>query len=354
MPGTASASAAAVELTRRAVMKPVPFLLLLLLILGGCHRSEPPAAAADRPPTAVHVAPVAMEQAVRAQDVAGTVRPFDRATVAARIMGAVTESHLAVGRAVPAGEILVRLQAAEIGAQADEARAALRQAERDFTREQALAAKGASTAETVRDAADRRAQAQAAVAAAGARQDYTEVPAPFAGVITAEYVKPGDLASPGRPLFAIEGTDRLRAEVQVPENLPVPATGAPLRVTWADGAATGTLVELSPATDPTTRTRLAKVELPSGTPVASGAFVRVSWPAETAVRLTVPATAVRRFGQMEQVFVVVDGRARLRLVRTGDHAGAAVGINAGLDAGEVVIVAPPAPLRDGDPVKVSP
>jgi hypothetical protein len=58
---------------------------------------------------------------------------------------------------------------------------------------------------------------------------------------------------------------------------------------------------------------------------------------------------------MERVFVIVEGRAQLRLIKTG---GAATPgrllVSAGLEANETVILAPPASLRDGQPVEVQP
>jgi RND family efflux transporter MFP subunit len=116
----------------------------------------------------------------------------------------------------------------------------------------------------------------------------------------------------------------------------------------------GQLAELSPAVDPTSRTRLARIDLPAAAAVHSGQFVRVLWPAGNRTALTVPATAVLIFGQMERVYVVNSGRAQLRLVKSGAHEGDRVQIAAGLDAGEVVVTAPSAALRDGQPVEIQP
>jgi multidrug efflux pump subunit AcrA (membrane-fusion protein) len=57
---------------------------------------------------------------------------------------------------------------------------------------------------------------------------------------------------------------------------------------------------------------------------------------------------------MERVFVIIEGRAQLRLVRTGAHAGDFVEILAGLDAGEKIVAAPTAALRDGQSLEVRP
>ncbi len=331
-----------------------PLLPFILLLLAACSRPTDPVQADPTPALPVHVASVTSARTPRTQAVAGTVRPFARATIAAKVTGTVATTHLVVGSAVAAGDVLVTLQADELGAHADQARAALAQAEREFERETTLKAQGASTADAVSTADDRRRQARAAVQEAEAMLTYTRVAAPFAGVITAELVKPGDLATPGRALFEIEGTDRLRAEVQVPESLALPAIGTSVTLELGDAPIAGQLVELSPAADPASRTRLAKIDLPANAPARSGQFVRVLWPVADDVALTVPASAVAVLGQMERVFVVSKGHAQLRLVKTGARDGDRVEIAAGLDAGESVIVAPPAALREGQAVEIQP
>jgi len=329
-------------------------LIAPALLLAGCSRG-PDSAPTDHPASVpVHTAIATSTRTPRTQAVAGTVRPFERATLAAKVTGTVATTHLVVGQAVSAGEVLVTLQADEIGARSEQAQAALAQAEREYEREHSLETKGASTADAVHAADDRRRQARAAAQEAAAMLTYTQIAAPFSGVVTGEMVKPGDLATPGRPLFEIEGTDRLRAEVQVPESLALPANGTRVAVVLDDTTLQGQLAELSPSADPVSRTRLAKIDLPASAPARSGQFVRVLWPVDDEVALTVPAAAVSVLGQMERVFVVTAGHAQLRLVKTGARDGDRVEIAAGLDAGETVVVAPPAALRDGQPVEIQP
>ena len=248
---------------------------------------------------------------------------------------------------------MVTLSADEIAARLAQAQAALDSTLREQARETTLRDKGVSPAETVLTLTDRRRSAEAAVREAQSLHNYTQVTAPFAGVITRKLVQLGDLAQPGTPLLEIEGPTGLRAEIEVPASLPLPSIGTVLRVVFTAGEATGTLTELSPAADPLTRTRLAKLTLPAGTPAArSGDFVRVLWPAGESTALTVPPAAVSPFGQMERVFVLVSGHAQLRLVKTaGSDEHGHLRISAGLEADETLILAPPASLRDGQPVE---
>ena len=67
-------------------------------------------------------------------------------------------------------------------------------------------------------------------------------------------------------------------------------------------------------------------------------------------RLSVPATALFQRGGLTGLFVVSDGRARLRWVAAGASDGGAVEVRAGVQEGERVVLEP-AGLSDGAPVK---
>ncbi len=331
-------------------------------LLAGCsgHRA-PGDAAAGRPAVPVQVAAVAAENVPAIAEVTAAVRPVRRAVIAAKVMGAIDEMPVTLGQRVRAGDVLVRISAGEISARLRQAQAQLSQAQRDLERERTLLAKGASTPEMVNGLADRFAMTQAMVGEAETMLGYTTIRAPFDGVVARKQAEAGDLASPGMPLLEVEGTDGFQVEAGIPDSL---ATGLAIgdtlavEVPAADARFEGRLVELSSSADPFAHTVQAKIAVPAGPPVRSGQFARVQVPGAPARALMVPATAVTVFGQMEQVFVAADGRAVLRLVRTGAVRGPAgrqkVEILAGLSAGEPVVVAPPAGLREGQALEVRP
>lgn len=335
-------------MTRRLVL-----LVLALAGLTACRRTPERAAAADLPALPVTTARVESAALVRHQPVAGTVRPAARATIAARVTGVVSGPLPALGATVEAGAVLVTLGADEVRARLAQARAGLDQLDRELARERNLLERNATSPENVRLLEDRRHAAVAAVDEATVLQSYTTVTAPFAGVITRRLVETGDLAAAGASLLELEGTTRLRAEVAIPESLDLLDPGATLAVE-ADGTPLpGRLAEISPAADPATRTRLAQVDLPAGAAVRSGQFVRVLWPAGRTTALLIPATALTRFGQLEQVFVVTTtNRAELRLVRTGGREGDRLVILSGLASGETVVTGPAPTLRDGQALEV--
>ncbi|MBL9199717.1 MAG: efflux RND transporter periplasmic adaptor subunit [Opitutaceae bacterium] len=333
------------------------FILLVPLALGACGRPPRAESPAALPSVRVSVAPVQRESRPALLPVPGTVRAVRRAALAAKVAGTVEPPALALGQAVRAGDVLLKLAAAEHLARVAQGRALLAQVERELARERQLAASGAGTPDTVRSLEDRRAQAQAALREAEAVLDYAVVRAPFDGVIGRKFVEPGDFAGVGAPLLQLDGRDALEIEVAVPESLAALALGAKLavEVPAAGLRFDAAVAEVSSAADSATRTVTAKLSVPAGTAARPGQFAQVLVPATAAPVLLVPASAVSPFGQMERVFVAAEGRrAVLRLVKTGARHDDRVEITSGLAAGERIVVAPPATLRDGQPLETSP
>ncbi len=301
----------------------------------------------------VALAPAVQRQHRSLEMLPGSVRADQSATLMARVQGVVTAIRATPGSMVAAGEVLVELDAMELSAMRDQAKAQAAQAAADFSRVQRLFdSQTASKAEF--DAAQARAAASAAAAAqAEVMVGYTRITAPFAGVVVRRHAEVGDLLSPGRPVIELEDQTTLRLNVEVPESLSAQvAVGAALRVQIpaAGFDAESQVVEVTPAADPISRTVLAKLTLPKGlVALRSGQFGRVGVPLAQGELLSVPAAAVVRRGQLDAVFVVADGVARLRLVRLGGAFDGQVAIRAGLSAGELVALEP-ANLRDGQTV----
>ena len=187
--------------------------------------------------------------------------------------------------------------------------------------------------------------------------DHTVIRAPFAGVVSAKLANVGDTAMPGQTLLILEDPRALRLEATVPEiAAKAMRTGQTVAV-LIDGAqrpVTGTVAEISPAADPMSRTVLAKIELPADPSLHPGLLGRLLLPASPgeARSVVVPSGTVVRRGQLEEVFVVDRGRARLRLVKTGRVKGdGATEILSGLADGETVVTSDLADLVDGQPVE---
>lgn len=344
-------------------MKPVILLLASTALLAGCSHHDRPAytRAATLPPAKVRLATVRAEQLPELNEVMGTVRPVQRAQLAAKVMGTIEELPVTLGQRVHAGELLVKINAGEIAARVVQAQSQLNAARRDLDRERALLAKGASTEDMVRGLQDRFTATQAMVHEAQAMLSYTTIRAPFDGVIARKMANAGDLASPGLPLLDLEGTKDFQVEAAVPDSLVArlrPGTKLAVSIPAIASSFEGTLAELSPAADANTHTVLAKISVPGSLGVRSGEFARVQVPGLPVTCLMIPTSAVTRIGQMQRVFVAhasnppAGEHAVLRLVRTGATRGDQVEVLAGLDPNERVVVQPPVGLIEGQRLEV--
>ncbi len=329
---------------------------MAIVFLAGCGAEPVAVVATPPPPVAVDVAAATLIDHGSVEVLPGTVKAAQAATLMARVPGTVARIAATPGDAVEAGAVLVELDAKELAARAEQTRAAAQQAAADLGRAQSLFATQAVTKAEL-DAVQARASGSAAAASEAAiMAGYVRIGAPFAGVVVRRHVEVGDLLSPGRPVIDLEDPSSLRLEVELPESLAAQvALGAKLRVQI--GAAgldqPAEVVEVTPASDPVSRSVLAKLALPNpGKRLRSGQFGRVSVPAAGGRMLAVPSSAVVQRGQLDAVFVVAEGRARLRLVRLGGVAGTSTTIRAGLAPGEAVVLNVPAGLLDGQAVTV--
>jgi membrane fusion protein (multidrug efflux system) len=329
-----------------------------LLFLAGCSKHPAPdSASAALPPARVSLAVVQSEDRPALTELTGTIRPVQRAQLAAKVMGTIDALSVTLGERVNAGDLLVKISVGEINARVAQAQAQFNVAQRDLERERDLLGKGASTADMVRGLEDRFAMMQAMLREAQVMLSYAEVRAPFAGVVARKFANAGDLASPGYPLLELEGTEAFQVEAAVPDSLAatlIPGAALTVEVPTTGLTFSAPIAELSSA-DPQARSVLAKLTVPAGPAVRSGQFVRVQVPGAAIHVLLIPGTALTVLGQMERVFVAgADNRAGLRLVKAGAVQAGRVEILAGLDAGERVIVNPPAGLREGQTLEILP
>lgn len=331
---------------------------IAVLALAGCGKPASPAASApDRPPVQVQLAAVRLQTSPALIETTGTVRPVQRAQVAAKVMGVIEELPVTLGQSVRAGDVLAKIGAGEISARLLQAQSQLNVARRDVERERALLEKGASTSDMVKGLEDRLALTEAMVREAEVMLGYATLRAPFDGVVARKMANAGDLTAPGQPLLELEGSSAFEVEADIPDSLAGTLTvGAPLTVVIPGTGLdfTGSLSEISSAADPISRSVAAKITVPAGVAVRSGQFARIQIPGPEATTLLAPAAAVSRFGQLERIFVASNGRAQLRLVKTGAIRGERIEILAGVDDGEQVVVNPPAGLRDGQLLEVQP
>ena len=367
--------------------------IVMSAALAGCS-AAPVAAAADEggPPIAVTAVAVSLSDVATPIESGGVVQPRTTAVLAARVLAPVREVLVVPGDRVRKGQTLVVLDgddlaaaaratrsaatAAEQGARAagaelPAAEASLALARASYDRINGLYGRHSATAQELDEATAALRNADARVASATARaqqarsalesaraasdqarttESFTTIAAPFDGTVTEKMVEPGNMAAPGAPLLRLEDTGEFRLEVRVDESRVADIrTGDAVEVFLARGTLVvdSKVVEVSRAVDADARAFLVKIGLPPAEGLRSGEFGKARFAGPPRRVLTVPPSAIVRRGQLASVFVVDNGRARLRLVNVSGSE-----VLAGLTEAEQVIVSPPPALVDGRRVAV--
>ncbi len=323
----------------------------------GCHKTAEKVPSALLPAAPVRVQAVERKTRAATEDVVGTVRPKLSAAIEAKISGRIEQMLVVSGQSVKAGDLLATLDAHEVQARLDQATAALQQAESDFKRATDLHDQKILSQSEFDSAQSKYRMAAAVEAEAKTMLDYTQIAAPFDGVITRKLADVGDLAAPGKTLLQMENPNALRLEADVPEALIDNVRLGdkfPVRVATIPNEIQGAVAEMSHAADPNSRTFLVKLNLPNTPGLRSGQFGRVAVPVGEVTAIRVPATAVIQRGQMELVFVAANGHAELRLIKTGRRVGDEMEVVSGLNPGEQVVTEGAAELTDGQPLTVKP
>ena len=328
----------------------------LLAPFVGCARREPRSGDAPRAtPIAVRTTRVTggSESWI---EVPGTIEAARAADIASRVAAVIETVRVEEGARVRAGDLLIALDGRDLRARVQAAEAALKAGAAQHERVRALFARDAATRQELDAAEAARAAAQADRDAAVAQVGYVEIRAPFDGVVTGKWARAGDLAAPGRPLLSLQGAGLLRVAASVTRAQAERLTpGRSIEAVLEGGEVVVSRVSaLAPAGDPSSLRSLLKADLPEGVAARAGSFARLRLPrgGEEPAPM-VPKAALVEKGALTSVFVVEDGRARLRFISPGDAAGDMVFVRAGLDEGEEVVLEP-GTLADGAVVETRP
>ncbi len=330
------------------------FLGLTVAILAGCgHEPARTDSSTSQIPTRkVILAPVEKTSTGSYDELMGTVVARNRADIETKFQARVERIPVVLGSHVRKGDMLAELDTRELRARVQQARAVSEQTALDLTRFERLISQQAVTQQEYEAVKARKAVAEANLQEAEAVLSYSQIVAPFSGVVTDRNIDIGDLAVPGKPLFGLEEDGAPRLVVTIPESrLNALAIGSELKVVIpsADTIVQGRVEELAPSADPVSRSFTAKIGLPAHTRILPGQFGKLILPSLDGESLFIPTAAVVHRGQLELVYVfTADNKASLRMIRTGRRIGDQIEVLSGLHESERVVISAPAELSDGD------
>lgn len=332
------------------------FAGLSLATLGGCNRPDAERAAASNA-TALPSLVVKREATPLERQLSGTIEAVNQGTVAAQTAGRVAEVFYDVNDFVPAGAVIVKLRSTEQRSGLLQAEAALREAAArekeaqtryqriaDMYQRKVVAKAMLDEATATRDAAVARlAAARAGVESAREGVAYTEVRAPYAGIVTKRHVQVGETVGPGTPIMSGLSLQFLRVVVDVPQSIVGQVRQIRKAAVYVDGRRIeASKLTIFPEASTPSNTFRARLELPeNATDLYPGMFVKVGFVIGEADRLLVPRAAIVERGEVTGLYVIdASGGTSLRQVRLGHRFDERVEVLSGLQEGERVALEP--------------
>jgi membrane fusion protein (multidrug efflux system) len=319
----------------------------------------------------------------KALDFVGRVEAINRVEIRARVKGYLEAVLFKEGDFVKEGDPLYRIEKDLFKAAVEQAQGELQSSKaqhelavKNRERQAELFAKNVSAGMALDEAVGREGEAKGAVmtneanlATAQINLGYTDIVAPIAGKVGRTALTKGNIVGPESGILTtIVSQDPMyvtfpvsqREFLQAAENnRPTDVKDIKVRIRFSDGSLYDQLGEINfvdVTVDRTTDTVLVRATIPNPNGrLIDGQLVRVNLESEIAEeKVVIPQAALIADQEGIYVFVVEDGKAVVKRVKTGGESGTDVVIEAGLSGGEPVIVEGLQGVRPGIAVRPSP
>lgn len=348
-------------------------VIVILLITFSCQDNTPKTVP-EKAAISITVATTSPSKEGSFLAASGTIETDQHADISTRMMGYVTNVHVKVGDNVSKGQLLVSINNTDIVAKEGQvkagiiqAKAGLKNAEKDYNRFKTLFSQNSASQKELDDMTTRYEVAKAQLETANQMQNevnahlsYSNIRAPFSGVITGKYINNGDMANPGMPLVSLEAPGKFVATAMIPEteisNIKK-GTAVKVIVKSSGDQLTGKVSEVSNSARLTGGQYIVKINLDkTDAPLYSGMFVTTHFPviASENTIVSVPKSVLVKHGELVGIYTVSqENTAILRWVRIGNTMGDEVEILSGLNQGETYIISADSKLYNGVKININ-
>jgi RND family efflux transporter MFP subunit len=310
----------------------------------------------------------------RTLDVSGGIKAVNSAVVKARVAAEVRELTVREGDAVKAGQVLGRLDTAEVDwklRQAEQlaasSKAQLEIAQRALENNRALVAQGFISPTALETSISTEAGARATLGSAQAavelarkaRRDAVLV-APISGLVSQRLVQPGERVAVDARLVEIVDLSHLELEAAIaPEDIVALRVGNPatLQVDGIDKPVGARVARINPSAQAGTRAIMAYLAVEPQAGLRQGLFAKGTIELGRRNALALPVSAIRVDQALPYVLRIEGGKALATPVRLGARGVVAreawVEVAEGLADGTPVLAASAGNVRDGTPVRLA-
>lgn len=305
----------------------------------------------------------------------GEVTAKQTANISTRMMGYINKIYVKPGDKVASGQLLVSISSddilakkAQVQAMITEAEAAAKNAQRDYERFKTLRNQNSVSDKELENVALQNTSMNAKVQMArqqmnevNAMLSYTNIRAPFSGVVTQKMVDEGSMANPGMPILTIEQNGELQVIASIPENYiqyVKVSDVAKMELKSLGITIDGKVSELSPSAFRTGGQYSMKLAIDTKDKenIRPGMYVNILIPNKTGENITskimLDKSSILYRDQLTGVYVIDDqSQANLRWIRLGKTIGNQVEVLSGLSQNDKIVSKAEGKLYNG--VKVS-
>lgn len=167
---------------------------------------------------------------------------------------------------------------------------------------------------------------------------YTQIRAPYSGIVKSRLIEVGESVNPGTPLMVGLSLAELRAVADIPQRLaPSISNKENFQVVTANQVIKAKKVTVFPYANTNSHSFKVRVDIDAeGSNLFPGMWVKLNIPmGETSV-LQIPSSAVIQKGELSGVYIETKNGFKLRQVRLGEFTKQGVNILAGLREGDVI------------------
>jgi membrane fusion protein, multidrug efflux system len=269
-------------------------------------------------------------------------KPAGAAELVAAVPGLLTEVTCSEGQHVEKGAVLFNLDSRAADIAVEKAQRAAEFANVNYERQQKILPSGGTSEKALQEAEQQLAAARNDLASAQTQQSLLRVEAPFSGVITRIFARPGEAVSTTTPLADLLDPSRLVASAQIAAaEIGALKRGQRVEIRAEADAkpVPATLNYVSAQVDPKNGTVLVHVALPSNSGLYPGRFVTLRIVTREKECIAAPAESVVRDEEGKLVIAVVNGdKAKAKPIKAGLRDGKLVEVEgAGIQPGLTIV-----------------
>lgn len=191
--------------------------LLPVALLTGCRQKQTAVVRTSDQVQPVEVTTITRQDLAETLNLVGSVAANESATVRPETTGLVREIHFEEGQSVRKGQLLVKIDDAELRAQFAQSEARFKLAELNLQRAERLGATQSNSLADIDRARSEYASAKSELELIRVRLERSEIRAPFDGIVGARTLSPGDYVNSQSVITTIDDLSRLKIDFQVPE-----------------------------------------------------------------------------------------------------------------------------------------